>query len=404
MRAGVLLMAAVLAGAAGAQGLDDPGQSPAQTRRDLAAAQVQAGQARARAERLDHDAQQATAAADKAAKEAAALAARIQEAEAQIVADEARIRIIEQQRSDLRAQLAQRQKPLVELTGALQRLSRRPPLVALLRPGSLADSVHTRALLESMLPQVQRRTAALRSELARARALQEQARAAEAARQQEIASLDTRRRDLGVMEARQRQTAREANGGASREAEHALALAEKARDLGGLLQGLEQAAALRDRLAALPGPVLRPASGWAGAGQMAADAAYDLAPSPVPTALPDFLLPVTGRLVSGFGDASRGTAARGITLSVRPQAQVVAPSGGRVAFAGPFAGYGQIIIIDHPGGFTSLITGLARISAQVGDNVVAGSPLGDAGPGRPQITLELRRDGRPVNPLDQLHH
>lgn len=395
MRAAVLLMAALLASAAGAQGLDDP----AQTRRDLAAAQAQAGQARARAERLDHDAQQATAAADKAAKEAAALAARIQEAEAQIVADEARIRIIETQRRELRAQLAQRQKPLVELTGALQRLSRRPPLVALLRPGSLADSVHTRALLESMLPQVQRRTAALRSELARARALQEQAKAAEAALHGEIAALGTRRRDLGAMEARQRQAAREANGGASREAERALALAEKARDLGGLLDGLEQAAALRDRLAALPGPVLRPA-----AGQMVNEAAYAPSPSPTPTALPDFLLPVTGRLVSGFGDASRGTAARGITLTVRAQAQVVAPSGGRIAFAGPFAGYGQIIIIDHPGGFTSLITGLERISAQVGDNVVAGSPLGAAGGGRPQITLELRRDGRPVNPLDQLHH
>ncbi|WDF72720.1 murein hydrolase activator EnvC family protein [Novosphingobium sp. KACC 22771] len=397
MRAGVLLMAIALAGAAGAQGLDDPAQNPAQTRRDLAAAQAQAGQARVRAERLERDAQQATAAADKAAKEAAALAARIQEAEAQIVADEAQIRIIEQQRRELRAQLAQRQKPLVELTGALQRLSRRPPLVALLRPGSLADSVHTRALLESMLPQVQRRTAALRSELARARALQEQAKAAETALHEEIAALGTRRRDLGVMEARQRQAAREANGGASREAERALALGEKARDLGGLLQGLEQAAALRARLSALPGPVLRPA-----AGQMVTEAAYAPSPSPTPTALPDFLLPVAGRLVSGFGDASRGTAARGITLSVRAQAQVVAPSGGRIAFAGPFAGYGQIIIIDHPGGFTSLITGLAQISAQVGDNVVAGSPLGAAGGGRPQITLELRKDGKPVNPLDQL--
>jgi septal ring factor EnvC (AmiA/AmiB activator) len=248
-----------------------------------------------------------------------------------------------------------------------------------------------------MLPQVQRRTAALRGELARARALQEQAKAAENARQSEIAQLNTRRRDLGLMETRQRQAAREANGGASREAERALALGERARDLGGLVQGLEEAAALRDRLAALPGPVLRPA-----AGQIPSEASYAPSPSPTPTALPDFLLPVTGRLISGFGDASRGTIARGITLSVRAQAQVVAPSAGRIAFAGPFAGYGQIVIIDHPGGFTSLITGLALLSAQVGDNVVAGSPLGVAGPGRPQVTLELRKDGAPVNPLDQL--
>lgn len=389
------LLLATSAGAQITNALDDP----AQTRRDWNQAQAQAGQARGRAERLENDAKQATAAADRAAKEAAALAARIQEAEAQILADEARIRIIGRQRADLRAQLARRQKPLVELTGALQRLSRRPPLVALLRPGSLSDSVHTRALLESMLPQVQRRTAALRSELARARALQEQAKAAEGALQDEIARLNARRRDLGAMEVRQRQAARDANGGASREAERALALAEKARDLGGLVKGLEEAAALRDRLAALPGPVLRPA-----AGQAVSEASYAPSPSPTLTALPDFLLPVTGRLISGFGDASRGTMARGITMAVRAQAQVVAPSAGRVAFAGPFAGYGQIVIIDHPGGFTSLITGLAKLSAQVGGNVVAGSPLGSAGAGQPQVTLELRKDGRPVNPLDQLPH
>ena len=392
------MLGLLLATSAGAQitnALDDP----AQTRRDWNQAQAQAGQARGRAERLENDAKQATAAADRAAKEAAALAARIQEAEAQILADEARIRIIGRQRADLRAQLARRQKPLVELTGALQRLSRRPPLVALLRPGSLSDSVHTRALLESMLPQVQRRTAALRSELARARALQEQAKAAEGALQDEIARLNARRRDLGAMEVRQRQAARDANGGASREAERALALAEKARDLGGLVKGLEEAAALRDRLAALPGPVLRPA-----AGQAVSEASYAPSPSPTLTVLPDFLLPVTGRLISGFGDASRGTMARGITMAVRAQAQVVAPSAGRVAFAGPFAGYGQIVIIDHPGGFTSLITGLAKLSAQVGGNVVAGSPLGSAGAGQPQVTLELRKDGRPVNPLDQLPH
>lgn len=397
MRLGLAMIGALLATGASAQithGLDDPAQNPAQTRRDLAVAQAQANQARARAENLERGARQATAAADRAAKEAAAMAARIQEAEAQIQADEAHIRLIARQRAELRAQLAQRQKPLVELTGALQRLSRRPPLVALLRPGSLVDSVHTRALLESMLPQVQRRTAALRGELARARALQAQAKAAEQARQGEIAQWNQRRRALGLMEARQRQAAREANGGASREAERALALAEKARDLGGLVQGLEEAAALRDRLAALPGPVLRPVPG-----QMVSESAYLPSPSPTPTDLPDFLLPVAGRLTSGFGDASRGTVARGITLAVRAQAQVVAPSAGRIAFAGPFSGYGQIVIIDHPGGFTSLITGLASLSAQVGDNVVAGSPLGAAGP---QITLELRRDGKVVNPLDQL--
>jgi septal ring factor EnvC (AmiA/AmiB activator) len=78
----------------------------------------------------------------------------------------------------------------------------------------------------------------------------------------------------------------------------------------------------------------------------------------------------------------------------------VAPGAGRIVFAGPYAGYGQIAIIDHGGGWTSLITGLAQLGVRVGDQVLAGSPLGTAGMGRPVVSMELRRDGQPVNPLD----
>jgi septal ring factor EnvC (AmiA/AmiB activator) len=71
-----------------------------------------------------------------------------------------------------------------------------------------------------------------------------------------------------------------------------------------------------------------------------------------------------------------------------------------VAFAGAYRGYGQIVIIEHPGGWTSLVTGLAQLDARVGDTLVAGSPLGTAGPGAPVVTLELRQNGKPVNPLE----
>ncbi len=57
------------------------------------------------------------------------------------------------------------------------------------------------------------------------------------------------------------------------------------------------------------------------------------------------------------------------------------------------------MIIEHDGGWTSLVTGLARIDVEVGATLVGGAPLGVAGPGRPTIALELRRGGEPVNPL-----
>ena len=402
MRGWILLASLVLVSAASAQ-IVTTADDPAEIRRALTQAQLQASTARQRAEKLEASASSPRAAADKTAADTAAVAARIQQAEAEIAAQEAAIRLIERQRADLRARLAARQKPLVELTGALERLSRRPPVTSLLRPGSVRDTVHSRALLETMLPEVQKRTAALRGDLAQARRLQEQTRAATLNLKGEIRNLDSRRRQLAQLETNQRLAARDANGNADREAERALALAEKARDLSGLIDGLEEAAALREKLAALPGPVMRPdnahtAGGIGGGGMASASPEASVAPSP----LPDFLLPVAGRLVTGFGDASKGTPARGITIQVRDGAQVVAPATGRVAFADSYAGYGQIVIIDHAGGFTSLVTGLARVTVRVGDSLVAGSPLGNAGRGKPLLGFELRRGGKPVNPLEPL--
>jgi septal ring factor EnvC (AmiA/AmiB activator) len=113
-----------------------------------------------------------------------------------------------------------------------------------------------------------------------------------------------------------------------------------------------------------------------------------------------YQLPVAGRAVVGFGAPREGGPSQGVTLVPRAGAQVVAPAAGRVAFAGAYRGYGRIAIIEHDGGWTSLVTGLARTDVAVGDRLVAGSPLGIAAQRNPAVTLELRRDGTPVNPLD----
>ena len=366
----------------------------------LAEADVQGKEARARAETLEAKAVTAVAAADRTAQEAAALAARIQESEAQITANEAKIRLIEQQRAALRVELAQRQRPLVELTAALQRLSRRPAVLSLLRPGSLQEAVYLRAVLETMLPQVERRTAGLRTAIARGKVLQAQAEQASADLRASQAELGRRRQTLASLEARQRLESRSASSSADREAERALALAEQARDLGGLVGELDKAGRLRGQLAALPGPVLRPAQPQAA--QVAALSEATALPTNAPA---QYLLPVSGRLVTGFGASAPGQVqSRGISIAARGSAQVVAPAAGRVVFAGPYQGYGSIVIIEHGGGWTSLVTGLSVLDTRVGRDLVAGSPLGQAGPGRPVLSLELRKDGAPVNPLDFLKH
>lgn len=402
MKRAALVSLLTLAALASWQGLGAQGSvAPIETAEDaqaaLARAQQQGAEARTRAEALEGEAAKATAAADKTQQEEAALAARVQEAEAQIAANSAQIRLIGSQQAALAQDLGAKQRPLIELTAALQRLARRPPLLSLLRPGSLKDTVYLRAVLETILPEVARRTAGLRAALGRSRVLQQQAEKANQALRASQAELARRRDQLARLEASQLLASREASGAAQREGDRALALREEARDLTDLVGELGKAGALREALGALPGPVLRPAQ--PGLAQTPAD--------PLPTAgaptgaPPRYLLPVAGRLTAGFGASMPGRAqSRGLTLSAAAQAQVVAPAAGRVAFAGPFQGYGQVVIIEHGGGWVSLITGLSDLDCRVGAQVLAGSPLGRLGAGSPAVTLELRRSGVAVNPLE----
>ncbi|MCJ2179845.1 murein hydrolase activator EnvC family protein [Novosphingobium album (ex Hu et al. 2023)] len=381
----------------GALAVLDPTADASKAQEDMRAARREGEAARKRAEKLEARARNVTVQAEKTAREAAAVAARIQETEAALAVQQARIRLIASQRAQLRAALAEQQEPLVRLTGSLQRLSRRSPLLALLRPGSVRDAVYMRALLDTVLPEVQARTADLRAEIERGRALERSAQAATADLGRTETEMRARRQKLASIEAGQRLASRQVAGIAARESDRALALAEKARDLGELVAEMGRQGELRDRLAALPGPIMRPAR------PESAQVVETVQFTPPPEGLPSYMLPVTGRLVTGFGEVAPGQArSGGLVLAPRANAQVVSPAPGRVAFAGPYRGYHRIIIIEHAGGWTSLVTGLARLDVAVGDNVVAGSPVGMTGPGTPQVVVELRRDGEPVNPLQYI--
>ena len=271
------------------------GADLAETRAALNQALRQGQAARARAEKLEAEARRVTEQAEKTARQAAAVAARIQETEAEIAAREVRADIIERQREDLRERLAQRQEPLVRLTAALQRLSRRPPVLALLRPGSVSDTMHMRALLDTMLPEVEQRTAALRVEIRKGRDLKRRADAAAANLRESQGEFKRRREELVALESRQRLASREATAIANREADRALALSEKALDLGELVEEVGKQGQLRDELAALPGPIIRPARPER---SEVVKASVVREPS---QALETYVLPVSGRLVAGFG-------------------------------------------------------------------------------------------------------
>jgi murein DD-endopeptidase MepM/ murein hydrolase activator NlpD len=114
-------------------------------------------------------------------------------------------------------------------------------------------------------------------------------------------------------------------------------------------------------------------------------------------------LPVLGEYSSGFGHRGRGFHP-GVDLRAPVGSPVRAAAGGTVVFAGRYYAYGLMIEIRHVDGSTARYAHLARFARglSVGQPVQAGQPIGAVGrTGRttgPHLHVELRRDGRAVDP------
>jgi septal ring factor EnvC (AmiA/AmiB activator) len=121
--------------------------------------------------------------------------------------------------------------------------------------------------------------------------------------------------------------------------------------------------------------------------------------------------PVEGRVAAAFhtpaSGSSAGFARDGIEIAAPEGTPVHAVHGGTVAFAGPFTGFGQLVILDHGdhdyslyGNLASLADGLAK-GGHV-DEAEALGTVGVAATGPPVLYFELQIDGRAVDPLQWL--
>lgn len=123
--------------------------------------------------------------------------------------------------------------------------------------------------------------------------------------------------------------------------------------------------------------------------------------------------PAQGIRVREFGAANTfGGPAKGLSIATRRQAQVTTPIDGRIVYAGPFRGYGQLLIIGAGEGYHVLLAGMERINVDVGQFVLAGEPIGVMGQlavrnaviggssnrDRPILYIEFRKDGTSIDP------
>jgi len=112
--------------------------------------------------------------------------------------------------------------------------------------------------------------------------------------------------------------------------------------------------------------------------------------------------PVTGIPVPGGPESDKHP---GITYATRPGAQVIAPGDGKVLFAGSYHKEGQVLILETAAGYDIVLAGLGRVTVRLGDQLLAGEPVGmmplDSSSGSgPQMRLyfELRQNGKGLDP------
>jgi septal ring factor EnvC (AmiA/AmiB activator) len=368
----------------------DPARSDlADQQRRLLAARAQSAAAAERAAKLDAAAKAEQNEAAKARAEEEAMGARIQQAQADIAAASARVTLVDRLLGDQQARLAAQQGPIARLIAALCSLAQRPDAVSVMQPGSVGDLVHVRAVIGSTLPLVRARTEGLRADLNNTRRLRTDAALAARSLTEGRRRLESNRIALARLEAEHRLKSQDLSRSALAESDRAIGLGERARDLVDNMQETTNASATATALAALSGPLPRPGD--------ATDPPLSWTGGTAP-----YRVPVTGKLVTGFGEVSSdaGVTSRGLTWAVPGGADIAAPAAGKIVFAGPFRDYGKIVVIDHGGGWSTVLIGLGSLSVATGQRIGQGALLGAAPQGEDrQVTAELRRKGRPVDPV-----
>jgi lipoprotein NlpD len=125
-------------------------------------------------------------------------------------------------------------------------------------------------------------------------------------------------------------------------------------------------------------------------------------PVPAPSGPVKFIWPAQGKLIAGFSEANN----KGIDIGGKLGEPVLAAAPGRVMYTGSgIRGYGKLIVIKHADGFNSVYAHNKTILVKEGQNVARGQEIGEIGDTEadtPMLHFEIRKSGKPVDPLKYL--
>ena len=138
------------------------------------------------------------------------------------------------------------------------------------------------------------------------------------------------------------------------------------------------------------------------AAPQAAPAAPKPAAEPRDSDTVEFIWPARGKLLAGFSEPS----SKGVHIGGKLGDPVVAAAPGRVIYTGTgIRGYGKLIVIKHDNGFNSVYAHNREILVKQDQAVARGqkiAELGDTDSDTPKLHFEIRKSGKPVDPVKYL--
>jgi septal ring factor EnvC (AmiA/AmiB activator) len=367
-----------------------PEDKRAQTAEELERIEAEIAAARARVEALNKEAETLADQSKDLRRQLVDAASKVQDQERRLSDVESRLYVLVGRESVLVDNLKARQATIARLVGALESLSiSRPPALGV-SPDDATEAARSAMLLGTIIPELRGQAKILETELAELTRLREGIRGEQRDAAAAARALETDRTGLEAKLNELADRRLHAMASAQEEQSRLGQLAQNAKDLRSFLEDLARRQ-----------PRSKP-----GMGDMAS-----FIPGQFHRLKGTLRPPVAGEIERTFGAASPdGSPSRGVVFATRSAAQVVAPSAGTVVFSGPFRGYGLLLIIQADDGYHFVLSGMARIDAVARQKLLAGEPVGIMGDSAsdpntarsPELYVELRRRGEPVDPLPWL--
>lgn len=306
----------------------------------------------------------------------------------------------------IRSTLAEKQDQLSELLAGLQRLEQNPPPALVVEPQNILQALRGAMMFGAVVPEMRDQAQNLQNDLHRLEAIKTETEDTKKSQEAALQALAVSQIELIKLQTEKKAFAASSAKSLTDEKLRSAELAKQAKNLKQLLAALEEEKKKAEALKTAEAKALEETERKKREALMRPMMVFTEAHGKL-----DY--PVQGDKLKQFGeDNGLGGASDGLAIAASADSTVISPVDGRVEFAGPFRSYGQLLILNVGEGYLVLLAGMNQISAEIGQSIRAGEPLGQMGKGpssvaligsetnnaQPVLYIEFRKNNDPVDP------